>query len=38
MEAEEAPEARSGGAAEAELPALEPAESEGAEDDNEGNP
>src|SRR5690606_2094237 len=38
LEAEEPPDAGSGGAAEAELPALEPAESEGAQDDNEGNP
>jgi len=38
LEAEEAPDAGSGGAAETDLPVLEPAASEGSEDDTEGNP
>ena len=38
LEAEDAPDADSGGPADAELPALEPAEADGGEDDTEGNP
>jgi preprotein translocase subunit SecG len=38
LEAEDAPNGASGGSAEAELPTLEPAGTEGGEDDIEGNP
>jgi preprotein translocase subunit SecG len=38
LEAEDAPDTGGADTAEAELPALEPAETEGAEDDTEGNP